>query len=243
MRNTNKVDEAVKVTESDRYHDRGALQYTHPSYGMIKVSRMTCSGGGQPLFGAKNPSSSVMAVTISKAENKQNLGSNWCYSYETLTEVEMTPVQYAELISNPNTEGVPCTIKYTSAEGYIVYRPPATEIEYLDVKINSELDSLASKLKDKKARAKELLSQKGVLKKSDKEELLRIIQNIDVDMSSNIPFYKKCMEVSLEKMVMEANSDIESLVNNVQTKLGKALMDNPEALKIILEDKKLLENK
>jgi hypothetical protein len=235
---TNTVDEKVKVEEGKSHHEKGSLVYTHPSYGMVSISRGTCSGEGEHLFGAKHPSSSVISLTISKASNTQNLGSNWYYDYETVTKVQMTPVQYAELISNPNTQGVPCTIRYNDSEGHIKYRPHPTELDYIETKIKSGLDELDSKLETKKSRAKEILSRKGSLKKVDKEELLKILINMDSEIQSNIPFYKEQMKKSLDKMVMEANSDIESLVSSVQTKLGKAVLDKPETLRLLLSDKK-----
>ena len=239
MRNTNTVDEAITVEEGTA-HRKGSLIYKHPSYGMIHLSRQTCSGEGTPLFGAKHPSTNMISLTIEKAQNTQDLGKNWYYGYEDVTEVLMTPVQYAELISNPNTNGVPCTIKYTSKDGNIKYRPHATEIDHLDVKIKEKLSGLSSDVKGKKERAKELLTQKGTLKKADKEELLSLILNIDRDIQDNIPWYKEQMEKSLDKMVMEANSDIESLVTHVQVKLGKKLLDNPEALDVLLKDEALM---
>ena len=240
MINKNTLDEPIKAVKEEGNHKEGSVTYTHPSYGMVSISRQTCSGDGLPLFGAKHPSSTVMSLTIELAQNNQHLSRNWYYGKETITEILMTPVQYAELISNPNTQGVPCTIKYTQSEGNIIYKPHATEVEYLDVQIKDSLDDLKGNLKANKDRATELLSQKGTLKKADKEELLKLFLNIDTDMQSTIPWYKEQMEKSLEGMVMEANSDIESLVANVQTKLGKKLLDNPKALEAILNDEGLL---
>ena len=232
-RNTNIVDEPITIEEGASHH-RDALTYKHPSYGMVHLSRQTCSGVGETLFGAKHPSTTIMSLTIEKAQNTQEISKNWYYGYEDVTEILMTPVQYAELISNPNTSGVPCTIKYTSKDGHIKYKPHATEVEHVEVKIKERLDKLSGEVKGKKAEAVEILSRKGTLKKAEKEELIRLIQNIDQDMQNNIPWYKEQMAKSIDSMVMEANSDIESLVANVQTKLGKKLLDNPEALGILL---------
>lgn len=231
--NTNVVDEPITIEEGASHH-HDALTYKHPSYGMVHLSRQTCSGEGVSLFGAKHPSTTVMSLTIEKAQNTQEISKNWYYGYEDVTEILMTPVQYAELISNPNTSGVPCTIKYTSKEGNIIYKPHATEIEHAEVKIKESLDKLSGEIKGKKDQAVEILQRKGTLKVSDRNHLIQLIQNIDQDMQGNIPWYKEQMAKSIDSMVMEANSDIESLVANVQTKLGKKLLDNPEALGILL---------
>ena len=230
--NSNTVDEPVKVEEASR-HD-GDSVYIHPSYGMIGVSRRS-GNSGVPLFGAKTPSDASIVIKISEGEETQTLGKNWYSSRKTLTSVEMTPVQYAELITNPNCSGVPCTIKYTSDKGHIKYRPHATEVEYLEVKINEELNNLKTNLAKKKTRVKEILSQKGALKKADKDELMALMNNIDVDMQSNIPFYKQCMAESVERMVVEAKCDVESMTMNVQNRLGKALLEKPELISLMLE--------
>lgn len=237
--NGNEVNEQIDVKEETGYR-KGSFTYKHPSYGMVRFARKTCSGEGVPLFGAKHPSTNVMSLEISKAQNNQDLGKNWYYSYESIVNVDMTPVQYAELISNPNVEGVPCTITYTNKEGCIKYKPHATIVEHTEAKIKDSLNNLSASIKDKKERAKELLTQKGGLRKADKEELLNLVLNMDSKLQSDIPWYKEQFEKALVSMVMETNSDIESLVQGVQTKLGKKLLDNPDVFDILIRDEKII---
>ncbi len=234
--NTNKVDEKVIVEQGAKSYSNGEdVTYSHPSYGQIRVART--QGGGKELFGCETTTDSFISLEISEATNTQDLGRNWYFSTKSIVKVEMSSVQYAEMISNPNTEGVPCTIRYRQDLGYIEYKPHSTQIEYTKQKVKDELKGLSTNLKDKKLRAKEILSQTGSLKKADKEELLNIIQNIDSKMQSCIPFYVKSVEEHIERATMEAKVEAESFITHVQTKLGSTILSNPEAIKLLLEDK------
>ena len=109
LNNTHKVDEDIKREEAGGHRD-GGFQYSHPCFGMIRISRQS-GGDGRKLFGSEIETNNTIAITISEANVTQDLGRNWYYDHTILTEISMSPVQYAELISNPNTQGSPCTIK------------------------------------------------------------------------------------------------------------------------------------
>ncbi|MFM9815939.1 hypothetical protein ACKI16_46630, partial [Streptomyces scabiei] len=81
----------------------------------------------EQLFGSNTNSNSIISIKISNAEVRQDLGRNWYYDTNVITEINMTTIQYAEMISSPNTSGVPCTIKRTEKLGLIKYKPIDTE--------------------------------------------------------------------------------------------------------------------
>lgn len=230
------VDEQVKIEYGAKGYGKGEdVTYSHPSYGMVKVARHT--GNFKELFGSEVENSSAICLTISSAEVTQDLGDNWYHARDLVCEAFLTPIQYAELISNPNTEGTPCTLNYIQGKGRIKYRPHATQVEYSLQKVKDIADSLQEKVSTSKQRAKEILSQKGTLKKADKEELLSLITGMDRELSDGIPFYTKMVKENAERMVTEAKIDAEALVTNIHNKIGSKILERPDIVQLLLENK------
>lgn len=234
------VDEPVKIEYGTKQYGRGEdIKYTHPSYGMARLSRHT-GNFSDKLFGSEVDNSSAMCLTIGNASLTQDLGDNWYYQENTLVEAYFSPIQYSELISNPNTEGVPCTLRYVKGQGHIIYKPHATQVEYSLQKVKDMADGLQAGISKSKARAEELLNQKGTLKKADKEELLKLFRSIDRELSDGIPFYTKQVKDNAERMVAEAKIDAEALVTNIHTKIGSKLLQRPDLVELLVKEKTTL---
>lgn len=232
------IDEPVKISYGAKGYGNGEdVKFEHPSYGMAKVSRVT--GHFPELFGSEVTNSSAMLLTIQQAEVTQDLGDNWYFGTQKLVEVYFTPIQYAEFISNPNTEGVPCTLRYVTGKGTIKYRPHSTQLDYSVERVKSIADGMQGKLEGSKQRAREILSQKGTLKASDKKELLNLFESMDREMRDGIPFYTDMVKKNADRMVSEAKIDAEALVTNIHNKVGAKLLEHPEIVEqlLLLEDK------
>lgn len=94
------TDEQVKVQKGSKGLGNGEdVTYTHPSYGMARFSRI--SGQFKEMFGSEVENTSAVTLTVGKAQVTQDFGDNWYYMYNTVCEVQFSPIQYAELISNP----------------------------------------------------------------------------------------------------------------------------------------------
>lgn len=231
--NNKRLDVPVNVREGHS----GEEVYSHPSYGIIKVSNVTSGRDANSFYGSEVGVSNYIEITLSECETDQHLGQSWYHGRGAVSRIKMTPVQYAEMIANPNSEGIPCTILYTARDGYITYKPHSTQVEYTKQKLDDATSNLSGKLSQRKEKAKEILTRKGALKDQDKKDLIDLITGMDRDISSTIPFYEGCLEEHLERMVMEAKTEVESFVASAYTKLGKNVMENPEAFKLLLEDK------
>jgi hypothetical protein len=234
--NIKQLDVPVEVTESNMNGLDNALTYKHPSYGQIRVSHRT--GGFGEMYGSEVNNQAAIGIEISNSEVKQHLGDNWYHEVGTLVEIQLSPIQYAEMISKPNAEGVPCTIKYTEKSGHIVYKPHNTQVEYSLQKVKDLADDLQKSIKSKKERAQEILSKKGGLNAADKKELSSLFSSVDRELRDGIPFYTQQVKENAERMVVEAKIDAESLVTTIHNKVGAKLLNNPEILNMLL-----LENK
>ena len=213
-----------KVTRSD-----GEIEYSHPSYGMIQVMRTTgCERG---LFGQTLPSQSTMNINVSNASVKQDLGKNWYHEHRTIISVEMSAIQYAEMISSPNTQGVPCTIRHTESLGSIEYSPLETEVAYTESALEGSISSLKNRAQKMEAEIQQIL--KGQLKKADKEELSTKIMKLCQDIVSNIPFYERQMQKSVNRMKAEAKTDIDAMLLHAVTEAGyEAIQTGDRVLRI-----------
>ena len=230
------TDVEIHVEEETLPHE-GSLSYKHPSFGMVKVSR-TQGGPADPLFGAEIDCNTHMSLTISYAKVNQDLGRNWYYSYQDVCECIMTPVQYSELISTPNTTGVPCTIRYTQKDGTIKYRPISTKTIYIKSKIEKEIEELKLKASKVESSVNDILSKKGSFNKSDKDEIQSLVSQLSGLLNSRIPFYEKCLKENIERQLMEAKTEVESYVTHAIHQTGLKALQDPEILKLVFKDNK-----
>lgn len=233
IRNTDIVDEEIKL-EDQKSHLSDGNTYSHPSFGMISVVRH--SGNIRGLFGTETDHSSSMVITIENAEVTQSLGRNWYYGKTQIMEVELSPIQYSEMISNPNTSGVPCTIRHTSERGRIKSKHIDTVTQHVESVIDQKLLDSNKKLKSLISDVSAVLNKKGALKVSDKNEIRGLVESLVRDLTSSLPFYEESVKKSIAKSKSEAKMDIESYATHVISKLGQAVLDNPKAIKNLLED-------
>lgn len=226
------TDEEIQCTKSSIEEGK---KYIHPSYGMVRVARQS-GGNSTPLFGAEIESNSQICIEISTADVTQNLGTNWYHSVDTICEVIMSPVQYAELISNPNTQGMPCTVKYTESKGTIVYKGIETKTQYVENRLEERVSKLKEGITNIHGLAKTILDKKTPLNKSEKGEVLGLISKLVTEFNSNLPFYEKCFKENLNKQKSEAKVEVESYLAHAINQAGLKALESPEVLALVLKD-------
>ncbi len=222
------LDEEIEISKSRSPMKKG-LTYDHPCFGRIKINHIQ---GDTRLFGSEISTRNPVSITVSSCEVTQDLGRNWYFSKDEIVEAWLTPVQYAELISSPNTEGVPCTIVYTESKGRIKSKHIDSGTEFA----RNELDNRAS---DIKTRAKTLVKEveqllTGSVKKADKEDIVRLVHRMATDIGSNFEFHEECVKENIEKCVLEAKTEIDHHITRAVNRLGVKALESPEAIKLIL---------
>ena len=226
------TDEEIQCTDSTLGDGK---KYTHPSYGMVRIARQS-GGSSTPLFGAEIESNSQICIEISEGDVTQNLGRNWYHAKNTICEVIMSPVQYAELISNPNTQGMPCTIKYTESKGTIVYKGIETQTHYVENRLEERVCKLKEDIENVHGLAKTILDKKTPLNKSEKGEVLGLISKLVTEFNSNLPFYEECFKENLNKQKSEAKVEVESYLAHAINQVGLKALEKPEVLALILKN-------
>lgn len=206
--------EVYKIDES------GCHVEEHPSYGLISVTRQQSTG--TKLFGSAIEHNNLISISINQAEHKRSLSNDWYHSRSHLINILMSPVQFAEMLTNSNTQGTPCTINYTIAEGYIGEPPIINTGEMFREEFHRKMHNFAIKLEQSLEHAEELLGDKNTkpLKKSEKKEILDSISNLVMQIKSNLPFTATQFKEQMDKVVVEAKADFEATIESKIRALG-----------------------
>lgn len=238
------LDTEIKVKECD-----GAMQgfnYKHESFGMIRIAQ-TQSGGGIKTFGSEAESTGLIEFEITNCDVTQDLGQNWYHASKTIAHIVMSSIQYAELISNPNSQGSPCTIKYTSELGHIKQKHIDTKTEYVENKIQKTITQLHKDVAEMRIKLDLILDQKGTLKKSDKQKIKNIFHKVESNINGKLPYYEKCFGENISLMKAEARADINAHIQHTINQTGLAVLRDPELVNLIVKknisNNKMVENK
>jgi hypothetical protein len=221
----------VEITTVKAKHPHKGDTHIHPCFGKISVNRIT---GRANLFATSIENSSFMSVTISECEVTQDLGRNWYMPKKEIVEAWLSPVQYAELISSPNTSGVPCTIRYRTDLGHITPRSIDTITQFAKSELEKSADSIRMKAAKIADEVNEILSKKGSLTKVDRGEIYGLVASLSTDVKSNFKFYEENVHKGIEKAAQEAKAEIDHHINHAITKLGVETLSSPEAMKLLL---------
>ena len=207
--------------------------FRHESYGNLRIART--SGGATTLFGTDLTHKNTIRMTINLSELTRKLNHDWYHPYKQLIEIELSPLQFSEAITNMNTEGIPCTIRQYNGER--VEECPYTDKNDLFIKEFSGRINSANKIaKNMASEIAQKLQDKKPLNQTDKKELLLMINKLQSELGSNMDYTMECCQEQVNKTVTEAKAEIESYIANKINTLGlKALREESQHLVDIKE--------
>ena len=201
----------------------GNGQETHESYGILSLSRVSCSQG-QNLFGSSVRPHNIVTLKISTAKRQREFQKDWIHDDKTLIEVEMSPAQFAEAITTMNVGcGTPVTLKYVTGDksNHRSGCPDENFRRVMQTELKEEMAILGKKLAKLTATTKELLKGSGALKKADREQILNDIDQLEMEVNSNIPFVHECFNEAIDKTMTAAKSELDAVVSHVKMSLGE----------------------
>lgn len=189
----------------------------HPSYGMIRFSRVR--GGNPALFGSSVKHDEKITMEVSHASVSRNLSQEWYMSGKQIVEVEMSYTQFAEAITSMNTQGVPCTVTFTEKDG---------NIEPCDFAVTREKfeDEFTKKRMEANRRANELIEDieaglsRGRMTKSEMRECISKLHMLSMDINENTDFIYRQFNSQMDKTTLEAKNEIEAFVQHRVQTLG-----------------------
>lgn len=203
---------------------------SHPSYGTMAFRRRT--GGTKHLFGSSIEHRDTISMTLYHADITRGLHEDSIFGNKEIAEVEMSYSQFAEAITSMNMgTGVPVTIRYTEKDGKI---PPCDFV--------NKRDQFVDEFKEKRKKAteesqqlikdiSEIFEQKKSLTKTDKENILRKLDKLSMDIGCNMDFIADQFNEQMDKTVMEAKGEIEAFCQNkINSIASDALVEHQEDL-------------
>ena len=189
----------------------------HKSWGMVGFYHNF--GSGRELFGSDVTNHNTIRLTVKHAVKHRELGRDWTMGDDIICEVELSALQFAELLTNMNMgDGVPCTIKYTREDGYVDYKSEKSKIEVIQEERNAEIEKASSNLQEVINELTELISNKKI-PKTVGSELLHKLKCATSNLEGS-DCYKKQAFNEVAKMVVEAKSQISEHINHKIYALG-----------------------
>ena len=150
-----------------------------------------------------------------------------------IAEVEMSYSQFAEAITSMNIgTGVPVTVQWTEKDGKIPPCDFVSKREQFEDEFKTQRKNATRVSEELIQEVTELFNQKGTLKKADKEDILRKLNKLKMDIGINTDFIVNQFNEQMDKTVMEAKGEIEAFYQNkVNTIASAALVEHRDELK------------
>ena len=207
------------------------VRTTHPSYGTLLFSRST--GAKEALFGSSIQHRDTICMTLHHASIERGLNRDWIHGDKVIAEVEMSYSQFAEAITSMNIgTGVPVTVRWTEKDGKISPCDFVSKREQFEDEFKTQRKNATRVSAELIQEVTELFNQKGTLKKADKEEILRKLNKLKMDIGINTDFIVNQFNEQMDKTVMEAKGEIEAFYQNkVNTIASAALVEHRDELK------------
>lgn len=184
---------------------------SHPSFGAISIHHT--SGGHEKLFMSNVAHAHKITISISPAKKMvDGVCLPWIFpDMGKLIEVELSPDQFAELITTPNTgSGVPCTIRRIGKESIPNVpeeekTPMANVIEQGQLAVAEDQERFLAAVHE----ALVILDQPSITK-ADRKALRYALEGVQKRNESDFRFYKEQLVEAAEKVTSEIKASVES---------------------------------
>lgn len=194
----------------------------HPSFGQISVTRMS-SGHGRHLYGSNMDHHNTICIHLHHGYKIRHLNTDWHCTDKLITEIEMTPHQWAEFISSVGlSDGVPCTIRFLDDE-YLDLPEETPVRETFETEFRESISKASEKITTAINRWNEL-NDKKTLNMKDRQEIAKLLNQIQCNLNDTMPFIQTMFNESMDKTVHAAKSELEAWQINMLQTLGERVM-------------------
>jgi len=209
----------------------------HEAQGIVKISHWS---GRMNLFGTHVETYGGVSLEISECETEfDRISGRHYYPGKAVASINLSPVQFAELITTPNQGcGVPCTLEYYR-DGETLKKceplPERTRSEAGEVReaFMEQINEKMASFKSIKRRIDSLLKKGAKMKAADREEIAGEIHSFMRLMGDSLPFAAKCFEEAADATVTAAKGEISSFADITAKQTGLAvLQEQAEQLQI-----------
>ena len=183
--------------------------------GLIQINRSY--GGRNVLFGSNIPHDTCMKLTISQAYISRSFNENHYYPTNKIIEIELSPSQYAEMITNLNHGvGVPFTITKFMEERIPNNLSLNDELETVKSEYSESVDKIMDEIRDT---IYEIPDEKAMSPKKIKD-LKHELANMLYRLTQEAPFMKERFDETLDKIFVEAKASIDDTINLTLANIG-----------------------
>lgn len=185
----------------------------HESYGMVSVSRF--QSNHSRFFGSSVVHSGGMSLEIHSASKVRNLNADHYYHEKALIRIRLSPAQFADLITSPNTSGVPCTIEWV--DGKSMGEPPEVAVRAqftneFEEKVTGAFATLEDVTRD--------IEDYFKTGKGSRVDIRSKLATVRRELAANAPFILTQFNRGMDKIVTEAKAEVESFVEGKIRSLG-----------------------
>ena len=193
--------------------------HKHPSFGQISFSRVT--GNNTLFYGSELPQDHYITMEVINSEIQRELTQDRYYSTGVpLIKIRMSSGQFAEMITSMNvSSGVPCTIERLSGHKVEEFPIQESRKEFVHRKFEDRMKMFAESIRSNQKQAKEIVKKK-TLSKQDILDLTHQLEWLTQEVESNIPFFAKCFQETMDEVVFEAKTEVENAVQHKISVLG-----------------------
>ena len=213
--------------------DNGHTSESHPSYGVIGVSRVS---GTQPLFDSDVVHGHFIEITIKEAtKHRTGFTHEHVHGDRQLIKIRMSFAQYAQMITTQNVgDGIPCTLHYVKGDEKEPYatrwggRPDPPDPEQFIDKFRGVGKERAQKIVDNIDKASDAVMR--LLHGTDKPTKANLKTAADalsyarMDVNNNLPYLMECLEEEMETKLSNAVTEFESYVAGSLQEKGLEVM-------------------
>ncbi len=194
----------------------------HESFGQIVFSRVTCNPS-QHFYGSELPQDHYITMELHNSEIQRDLTADRYYATGLpIVKLRMTSGQYAELITSMNIgSGVPCTIERQGINKIQELPFQESRKEFVHREFEERMKMFAESIRKKQSESRELIKKK-TLSKDDMHSLQMNLEWLTAEVESNIPFFAKCFQETMDKVVFEAKLEVENAIQHKISVLGLA---------------------
>lgn len=204
-------------------------EYSHESFGLATFSRV--QGRSGPLFGSSIEHQHFIRLTISRGRKHRHLSYDSYSPQEELVEVDMSPTQYADLITGMNVGGHPVTLRRVLGEKMSECPEENKRMEF-EKEFEATVKKIMADGNAMVSQVQEILAKPSI-GKADREAIFKLAQSITSQVTGHLPFLAGQFNEQMDKSVTEAKGEVEAFVSHKVSSLGiEALKDSMAPLRL-----------
>ena len=198
-------------------------RFRHPAFGIVNISRWH-GGTKNRLFQSNMDIGTGISIHVRLAELKRDLSHDWVFAQDELLELYLSPAQFADLITNMNTQGVPCTMRfYRDAQGKFIQPVFPEDFDNELGRIEAEFEKSIKELETMDPEDNQVFKDIAArLPKKDQERLFGALGRMTSKIKSHIPFIRSQFEESVTRTVTHAKHEVSAFTAQVLQNAGMA---------------------